>query len=104
MNPKAAFHTLGCKLNYSETSSVSSQFKLEGFEIVDFNSVADVYVINTCSVTENAERECRQIVRRALRNNPNAFVAVTGCYAQLRPEDISSIQGVDAVLARSRRR
>ena len=98
MNPKAAFHTLGCKLNYSETSSVSSQFKLEGFEIVDFNSVADVYVINTCSVTENAERECRQIVRRALRNNPNAFVAVTGCYAQLRPEDISSIQGVDAVL------
>ncbi len=77
---------------------MSSQFKLEGFEIVDFNSVADVYVINTCSVTENAERECRQIVRRALRKNPDAFVAVTGCYAQLRPEDISAIEGVDAVL------
>jgi threonylcarbamoyladenosine tRNA methylthiotransferase MtaB len=98
MNSKAAFHTLGCKLNFSETSAVSSQFKLDGFDIVDFNSVADVYIINTCSVTENAEKECRQIVRRALRNNPNAFIAVTGCYAQLRPEDISRIEGVDAIL------
>jgi len=98
MNSKAAFHTLGCKLNYSETSAVSSQFKLDGFDIVDFNSVADVYIINTCSVTENAEKECRQIVRRALRINPNAFVVVTGCYAQLRPEDISKIEGVDAIL------
>jgi threonylcarbamoyladenosine tRNA methylthiotransferase MtaB len=98
MNPKAAFHTLGCKLNYSETASVISKFKLDGFDIVDFSSVADVYVINTCSVTENAEKECRQIVRRALRKNPGAFVAVTGCYAQLRPEDISAIEGVDAVL------
>jgi threonylcarbamoyladenosine tRNA methylthiotransferase MtaB len=98
MNLKAAFYTLGCKLNFSETASVSSKFKLDGFEIVDFNSAADVYVINTCSVTENAERECRQIVRRALRINPNAFVAVTGCYAQLRPQDISNIEGVDAVL------
>lgn len=98
MNSKAAFHTLGCKLNFSETSAVSSQFKLDGFNIVDFNSVADVYIINTCSVTENAERECRQIVRRALRKNPNAFVAVTGCYAQLRPDDISKIEGVDAIL------
>lgn len=95
---KVALYTLGCKLNFSETSTIGSQFIDKGFQIVDFKEEADVYVINTCSVTENAERECRQIVRRALRKNPSAFIAVTGCYAQLRPEQISSIGGVDAVL------
>ncbi len=98
MNKKVAFHTLGCKLNFSETSAIGEDFLKKGFDVVDFNTNADVYVINTCTVTENAERECRQIVRRALRNNPNAYVAVTGCYAQLRPEEISEIDGVDVVL------
>lgn len=101
MPSKAAFYTLGCKLNFSETSTIGSQFKEKGFEIVDFTEPADVYVVNTCTVTENAEKECRQIVRRALRNNPNAFIAVTGCYAQLRPEEIAKMHGVDAVLGSS---
>ncbi|MDR3628079.1 MAG: tRNA (N(6)-L-threonylcarbamoyladenosine(37)-C(2))-methylthiotransferase MtaB [Ignavibacteriaceae bacterium] len=96
--PKVALHTLGCKLNFSETSTIGNQFLNHGFQIVDFKETADVYIFNTCSVTENAERECRQLVRRALRQNPDAFVAVTGCYAQLRPEEISKIHGVDAVL------
>ncbi|MGD1006352.1 MAG: tRNA (N(6)-L-threonylcarbamoyladenosine(37)-C(2))-methylthiotransferase MtaB [Ignavibacteriaceae bacterium] len=96
--PKVALHTLGCKLNFSETSTIGSQFLNHGFRIVDFKDAADVYILNTCSVTENAERECRQLIRRALRQNPDAFVAVTGCYAQLRPEEISKIHGVDAVL------
>ncbi|OGU54745.1 MAG: tRNA (N(6)-L-threonylcarbamoyladenosine(37)-C(2))-methylthiotransferase MtaB [Ignavibacteria bacterium RBG_13_36_8] len=95
---KVAFHTLGCKLNFSETSTIGKQFINKGFVVVDFNDKADVYVINTCTVTENTDRECRQIVRRALRNNPNAFIAVTGCYAQVRPEEISEIKGVDIVL------
>ena len=98
MNKKVALHTLGCKLNYSETSSIGMQFLDRGFEIADFNEEADVYVLNTCSVTESAERECRQIIRRALRQNPEAFIIVTGCYAQLRPEEIARIDGVDAVL------
>jgi threonylcarbamoyladenosine tRNA methylthiotransferase MtaB len=96
--PKVALHTLGCKLNFSETSTLGSQFSNHGFQIVDFKDTADVYIFNTCSVTEHAERECRQLVRRALRQNPEAFVVVTGCYAQLRPEEISKIHGVDAVL------
>jgi threonylcarbamoyladenosine tRNA methylthiotransferase MtaB len=96
--PKVALHTLGCKLNFSETSTIGSQFINHGFQVVDFKETADVYIFNTCSVTENAEKECRQLVRRALRQNPDAFVAVTGCYAQLRPEEISAIYGVDAVL------
>ncbi len=96
--PKVALHTLGCKLNFSETNAISEDFLKHGYKIVNLDEKADVYVINTCSVTENAEKECRQIVRRALRNNPNAFVAVTGCYAQLRPETITAIDGVDAVL------
>ena len=96
--PKAAFHTLGCKLNYAETSAIGKQFLKHGYSIVEYNDKADVYVINTCTVTENADRECRQIVRRALRNNPNAFVIVTGCYAQLRPDEIARIDGVDAVM------
>jgi threonylcarbamoyladenosine tRNA methylthiotransferase MtaB len=93
-----AFYTLGCKLNFAETSTIGKQFLDKGYKIVEFNEHADVYVINTCTVTEGADKECRQIVRRALRNNPEGFVAVTGCYAQLRPDQISSIKGVDAVL------
>ena len=95
---KVAFHTLGCKLNFSETSTIGEQFLKRGYNIVDYNESADVYVINTCTVTENSDRECRQIVRRALRNNPDAYVIVTGCYAQLRPDEIAKIDGVDAVL------
>ncbi len=98
MNNKVALHTLGCKLNFSETSTIGNQFLNKGFEIVDFKEQSDIYVLNTCTVTENAEKECRQIVRRALKQNPNAFVIVTGCYAQLRPEEISKIEGVDLVL------
>ena len=95
---KASFHTLGCKLNYAETATIEKQFVDRGFAIVPFNEKADVCVVNTCSVTERADRECRQIVRRALRTSPDAFVAVMGCYAQLRPEEIASIDGVDVVL------
>lgn len=98
MASKVAFHTLGCKLNFAETSTIGEQFIKKGFSIVDYNDIADVYVINTCTVTEHADKECRQVVRRALRNNPDAFVVVTGCYAQLRPEEISQIEGVDIVL------
>ncbi len=98
MSNKVAFYTLGCKLNFAETSSIGKQFLVEGYEIVDFRKEADVYVINTCTVTENAEKECRQIVRRALKTNPGAKIVVTGCYAQLRPEEIASIGGVDLVL------
>jgi len=95
---KVAFHTLGCKLNFAETSTIGEQFLSRGFEVVDYESKADVYVINTCTVTDNAEKDCRNIVRRALRNNPDAYIVVTGCYAQLRAEDIAKIDGVDAVL------
>lgn len=98
MNKTVALHTLGCKLNFAETSTIGKDFLANGFDIVDFNSPADVYVINTCTVTASADRECRQIVRRALRQNPSAFVLVTGCYAQLKPEEIASIDGVDAVV------
>ncbi len=98
MSNKVALHTLGCKLNFSETSTIGNQFLNKGFDIVDFKENADIYVFNTCSVTENAERECRQLVRRALRQNPEAFIIVTGCYAQLRPEQITKIEGVDVVL------
>jgi threonylcarbamoyladenosine tRNA methylthiotransferase MtaB len=98
MSSKVAFHTLGCKLNFSETSTIGQQFLNHGFSIVDEKEKADVFVINTCTVTDNADRECRQIVRRALRNNPNSFIVVTGCYAQLRPDEIAKIDGVDAVL------
>lgn len=98
MSSKVAFHTLGCKLNFAETSTIGNQFVENGFDVVDFKGNSDVYVINTCTVTENADRECRQIVRRALRTNPNAYIIVTGCYAQLRAEEISKIEGVDAVL------
>ena len=97
--PKSvAFHTLGCKLNYSETSAIGRLFENAGYMEVDFDSPADIYVINTCSVTDFADRKCRQIVRRALRNSPNAHVVVTGCYAQLKPQEIAEIPGVDLVL------
>ena len=93
-----AFHTLGCKLNFSETSALSRLLGQEGFEQRPFEEAADVYVINTCSVTENADRECRQLVRRIQRRTPDAFVVITGCYAQLKPAEIASIPGVDLVL------
>ena len=93
-----AFHTLGCKLNYSETSTLSRVLEQDGFEKRAFDQAADVYVINTCSVTDNADKECRQIVRRIQRRAPEAIVVVTGCYAQLKPREIANIQGVDLVL------
>lgn len=93
-----AFHTLGCKLNFSESSTIARMFYEKGFEKKTFSEAADVYVINTCSVTENADKECKSIVKTALSLNPEAFIAVVGCYAQLKPEEISSIEGVDVVL------
>jgi threonylcarbamoyladenosine tRNA methylthiotransferase MtaB len=98
---KVAFHTLGCKLNFAETSTIARLFEKEGFQKVDFSLPADVYVINTCSVTENADKECKTIVRSALKNAPDAFVAIVGCYAQLKPEEIAKIEGVDVVLGAS---
>lgn len=93
-----AFYTQGCKLNFSETSSISRQLVNEGYQKVDFKDKADIYVINTCSVTENADKECKRIVRSALKTSPEAFVVIVGCYAQLKPEQISEIDGVDLVL------
>ena len=93
-----AFHTLGCKLNYSETSTLSRHLEAEGFVKKNFDEEADVYVINTCSVTENADKECRQLVRRIQRRTPGSFVVITGCYAQLKPQEIAAIDGVDLVL------
>ena len=93
-----AFYTLGCKLNYSETSSIGRLFEQAGYGEVGFEEGADIYVINTCSVTDFADRKCRKVVRQALRQNPNAFVAVVGCYAQLKPDEIAGIPGVDLVL------
>lgn len=93
-----AFHTLGCKLNFAETSTIARQFKDSGYSKVDFAETADVYVINTCSVTENADRECKLHVNRALQTNPEAFVVVIGCYAQLKPHNIAAIPGVSLVL------
>jgi threonylcarbamoyladenosine tRNA methylthiotransferase MtaB len=93
-----AFHTLGCKLNFSETSTLSRLLENDGFEKKDFTDEADVYVINTCSVTDNADKECRQLVRRIQRKSPESFVVITGCYAQLKPKEIAEIPGVDLVL------
>ena len=93
-----AFHTLGCKLNFSETSSISRLMEKEGFEKKPFDSIADIYVINTCSVTENADKECRYLVRQIQRKSPESFVVITGCYAQLKPKEIAEIPGVDLVL------
>jgi threonylcarbamoyladenosine tRNA methylthiotransferase MtaB len=93
-----AFHTLGCKLNYAETSTLSRMLEKEGFGKKAFDEIADVYVINTCSVTDNADKECRQLVRRIQRRSPESLVVITGCYAQLKPEEIAGIEGVDLVL------
>lgn len=97
-NGKVAFHTLGCKLNFAETSSIAQSFNEAGYARVELDEVPDVVVVNTCSVTDNADKKCRNIVRRALNTNPNAFVAVIGCYAQLKPQEIAAIEGVDLVL------
>lgn len=96
-----SFHTLGCKLNFSETSTIARLMQEKGFEKIAFDKGADVVVINTCSVTENADKECKQIVRSALNANPDTFIAVVGCYAQLKPDEISNIEGVDVVLGAS---
>jgi threonylcarbamoyladenosine tRNA methylthiotransferase MtaB len=96
--PKVALHTLGCKLNYAETATIGKQFLGRGYELAQGGEPADVWVINTCSVTERANRECRQLIRRALRGSRNPYVIVTGCYAQLEPEKVASINGVDLVL------
>ena len=95
---KVAFYTLGCKLNFSETSTIARNFVDEGFEKVDFEQVADIYVINTCSVTENADKQFKQMVRKAMKLNSKAFVAAVGCYAQLKPEELAAVDGVDLVL------
>lgn len=95
---KVSFYTLGCKLNFSETSTISRQFDDAGYAKVGFDDTPDIYVINTCSVTENADKKCRQLVRRAKNVNPNAYVIIIGCYAQLKPAEIATIEGVNAVL------
>ena len=95
---KVAFYTLGCKLNFSETSTIARNLQDEGFDRVDFEEVADMYVINTCSVTENADKQFKQVVRKAMKLNDKAFVAAVGCYAQLKPEELANVDGVDLVL------
>lgn len=95
---KVAFYTLGCKLNYSETSSISRMFESKGYEKVEFNQKPDIFIVNTCSVTENADKKCKKIVREANKINPDGYVAIIGCYAQLKPKEIAEIEGVDAVL------
>lgn len=95
---KVAFYTLGCKLNYSETSTISRKFEESGYQKVEFSETPDIFIINTCSVTENADKKCHKIVREARAISPNAYVAIIGCYAQLKPKEIAEIPGVDAVL------
>ncbi|MBC7387909.1 MAG: tRNA (N(6)-L-threonylcarbamoyladenosine(37)-C(2))-methylthiotransferase MtaB [Opitutaceae bacterium] len=98
MNKKVAFYTLGCKLNFSETSAIGRLFTESGFEIVSFTDPADIYLINTCSVTDHADKKCRKVVQEALKYSPGAYIAIVGCYAQLKPKEISEIPGVDIVL------
>lgn len=98
MQKSVAFYTLGCKLNFSETSTIGRNLAENGYQKVEFHQGADVYVINTCSVTDHADKKCRKIVKEALRHNPNAFVTIIGCYAQLKPQEIANIEGVDLVL------
>ena len=99
IQPKTvAFHTLGCKLNFAETSTIARQLTDAGYQKVNFDEPAQVYIINTCSVTENADKECKLHVKRAAKANPDGLVAIIGCYAQLKPEEISAIEGVDLVL------
>src|SRR5688572_26560302 len=95
---KVAFYTLGCKLNFSETSTISRLFEQKGYLKVDFNEKPDIFIINTCSVTENADKKCRKVVKEALKISPEAYIAIIGCYAQLKPKEIAEIPGVDAVL------
>ncbi len=95
---RVTFYTLGCKLNFSETSTIAREFENAGYARVEFEATPDIYVINTCSVTENADKKCRQLVRKALKINPEAFIIIVGCYAQLKPDEIASIEGVDLVL------
>jgi threonylcarbamoyladenosine tRNA methylthiotransferase MtaB len=95
---RVSFYTLGCKLNFSETSTIARSFRDHGYEKVEFEEKPDVYVINTCSVTENADKKCKSLVSKALRVNPDAFIAIIGCYAQLKPQEIANIPGVDLVL------
>src|SRR5512135_1235164 len=98
LRKKVAFHTLGCKLNFAETSTLSRSFPQDKFEKVAPGQKADIYVINTCSVTEAADRKCRQAIRKFIHQSPGAFIAVVGCYSQLNPREISEIPGVDLVL------
>jgi threonylcarbamoyladenosine tRNA methylthiotransferase MtaB len=98
MSRKVAFYTLGCKLNYSETSSIGRLFNNAGYETVDFTDKPDVFVINTCSVTENADKKCKKVVKEALKISPEAYITIVGCYAQLKPQEIAEIPGVDMVL------
>lgn len=98
MKKKVAFYTLGCKLNFSETSTIAREFVNEGFDRVDFSESADMYVINTCSVTDNADKKFKTIVKQAQKGNPDAFIAAVGCYAQLKPEELAAVDGVDLVL------
>ena len=98
MDKKVAFYTLGCKLNYSETSSIGRLFTQAGYSAVDFTDTPDVFVINTCSVTENADKKCKKVVKEALKISPNAYITIVGCYAQLKPKEIAEIPGVDMVL------
>src|ERR1035437_7581587 len=100
---KVAFHTLGCKLNFAETSTISRSFPPEKFERVPANSKADIYVINTCSVTDAADKKCRQAIKKFINLSPEAFIAVVGCYAQLNPQEISAIPGVDLVLGKNQK-
>ena len=95
---KVAFYTLGCKLNFSETSTIARDFQKEGYQRVDFQEKADIYVINTCSVTDNADKRFKSIVKSALKQNENAFLIAIGCYAQLKPEELAAVDGVDLVL------
>ncbi len=95
---KVAFHTLGCKLNFSETSTIARTCEDEGYEKVDFKEHSDIYVLNTCSVTENADKECKRLVRQVLKLNAEAIVVIIGCFAQLKPEEIAKFEGVDLVL------
>jgi threonylcarbamoyladenosine tRNA methylthiotransferase MtaB len=98
---KVSFYTLGCKLNFSETSTISRLFGNNGYQKVEFHESADIYIINTCSVTDHADKKCRKVVKEALKYSPNAFIAIIGCYAQLKPQEIAEIPGVDAVLGAS---
>ena len=97
-NFKVALTTLGCKLNYSETSTISRQFKNAGYEIVNFDQFSDIYIINTCSVTENADKQFKSYVSKALKINSNAYIVAIGCYAQLKPKELADVYGVDLVL------